>query len=448
MSYQKKSIEIANNKDTTIEEKIFKVDGEVGRFNFKIYNANNSSDNLFVPQKGKEYYKTGGFKELAYFQGSCDKSYRKTTNLLNRVRYQPQGGTPYRTVNSGVEQEARAINEKLNKKVSIILENNNFTNNACPIADKNIDNSDFKELNENKVQEKLSELKSELSDEKLANSLTVGNVKFEDSEHTTNISIDDICVKKQKIERETAKIKSEKELENIPEQTKEEAETLKEKKKKQNYAYNTVAHVENKDGHYSFINKGINNILITIIGFLLFNKLLETNWMFFLDGQRSLYTTIIEKLTWKSNYSFILDWYHLKKKCETQLSLAMNNTKERNKILGKLLYYSWYGCIEKVYEIIDEIPNNYIKNQDALRILKGYYERNYDYIPNYALRKKLNLRNSSNKAEKENDLLIANRQKKNGMSWSKTGSNSLGVLTATKKNNETKNWIENGEIKF
>ncbi len=368
--------------------------------------------------------------------------------MINRVRYQLQNGTPYRTINSGVEQESRAINEKIDKKTSVIFENNNFKETACPKEGENIDNVDFKTLTKEEVQNKLNELKTKIPDKKLSNSLTVGNVKFEASEHTTNISIDDICVKRQKIKRETAKIKREKELENIPEQTKEEAETLKKKKKKRKYAYNTVAHVENKDGHYSFINKGVSNILVVIIGFLLYNKLLKTNWIFFLDGQRSLYTTIIEKLSWKSNYGFILDWYHLKKKCETHLSLAMNNTKARNKTLGKLLYYSWYGCIEKVYEEIDKIPKTDVKNQDALRILKGYYERNYDYIPNYALRKKLNLRNSSNKAEKENDLLIANRQKKNGMSWSKIGSNSLGVLTAIKRNKETKKWLNNDDIEF
>ncbi len=233
---KKKSIEISSNKDIIIEEKIFKVDGEVGRFNFKIYNCRNIEDNLFPSQKGKKYYKTFGFKELAYFQGSCDKSYRKTAELINRVRYQLQNGTPYRTINSGVEQESRAINEKIDKKTSVIFENNNFKETACPKEGENIDNVDFKTLSKEEVQNKLNELKTEIPDKKLSNSLTVGNVKFEASEHTTNISIDDICVKRQKIKRETAKIKREKELENIPEQTKEEAEKLNKKNKKREYA--------------------------------------------------------------------------------------------------------------------------------------------------------------------------------------------------------------------
>jgi hypothetical protein len=39
-------------------------------------------------------------------------------------------------------------------------------------------------------------------------------------------------------------------------------------------------------------------------------------------------------------------------------------------------------------------------------------------IPVYAVRRQLGLRNSSNRGEKANDLLVAARQKHNGMSWS------------------------------
>ncbi len=446
MNYQKKSLDVTVNKDIKVEEKYFRVDGEAGRFTFKIYNNRNPEDNLFPALKGKEFYKTIGFKELAYYQGSCDKSYRKTTELLNRVRYQEEGGTPYRTVNSGVRQEARSINEKISKKTDEILQKNNFTDRACPKEEISKKNNTFHKTEKVKIQNKLNELKAELPDKKLSEILTIGNVKFEDPENTTNISIDDVCVKEQKTEREN--IKNKQAGENISKQTKETSNLLSDKKKKRKYAYNTVAHIENKKGQYSLVNQGTANILVIIVSFILHNELLNTNWIFFLDGQRSLYTTIIESLFWKSNYGFILDWYHLKKKCETQLSLAMNNRDKRNEMLGKMLYYSWYGCIENVYEVIDKIPKDYIKNQDALRVLKGYYQRNYDYIPNYALRKKLSLRNSSNRAEKENDILIANRQKKNGMSWSKLGSNSLGILTSIKKNKETRSWLNNADIEF
>ena len=70
------------------------------------------------------------------------------------------------------------------------------------------------------------------------------------------------------------------------------------------------------------------------------------------------------------------------------------------------------------------------------------------YIPCYAVRKMLDLRNSSNIGEKANDLLVSERQKHNGMSWSKIGSVALASLTALVKNNEYKNWFDTKALKF
>jgi len=58
------------------------------------------------------------------------------------------------------------------------------------------------------------------------------------------------------------------------------------------------------------------------------------------------------------------------------------------------------------------------------------------------------LRNSSNIGEKANDLLVSDRQKHNGMSWSKVGSVALASLTALVKNCEYKKWFETKTIEF
>lgn len=70
------------------------------------------------------------------------------------------------------------------------------------------------------------------------------------------------------------------------------------------------------------------------------------------------------------------------------------------------------------------------------------------YIPCYSVRKKLGLRNSSNIGEKMNDILVSDRQKHNGMSWSKTGSVTLTSLTGLKRNKEHKKWFEEGDLEF
>ena len=87
-----------------------------------------------------------------------------------------------------------------------------------------------------------------------------------------------------------------------------------------------------------------------------------------------------------------------------------------------------------------------MKNPDAIRVLLGYLERNRPYIPCYDVRKRLGLRNSSNIGEKMNDLLVSDRQKHKGMSWSVSGSSALAALEALKRNNTYQHWFEYHEI--
>ena len=89
-----------------------------------------------------------------------------------------------------------------------------------------------------------------------------------------------------------------------------------------------------------------------------------------------------------------------------------------------------------------------IKNQAVIDKLVEYLSRNKPYIPCYAVRKKLKLRNSSSIGEKMNDLLVSERQKHNGMSWSKDGSVALASITALKVNQEYSNWFEKRELDF
>ena len=90
-----------------------------------------------------------------------------------------------------------------------------------------------------------------------------------------------------------------------------------------------------------------------------------------------------------------------------------------------LLNYLWHGLIEPATDYLKTIEDVYIKNRDALLKLRGYFERNRPFIPCYSVRKRLGLRNSSNVGEKSNDLLVSDRQKHNGMSWSPQGRVSL-----------------------
>ena len=50
--------------------------------------------------------------------------------------------------------------------------------------------------------------------------------------------------------------------------------------------------------------------------------------------------------------------------------------------------------------------------------------------------------------EKANDIVVATRQKHNGMSWSKAGSGALAIITAARINGELENWMATGEVGF
>jgi hypothetical protein len=87
-------------------------------------------------------------------------------------------------------------------------------------------------------------------------------------------------------------------------------------------------------------------------------------------------------------------------------------------------------------------------SSQALEGLTGYLERNRSHIPCYAVRKRLGLRNSSNRGEKANDLVVSARQKHKGMSWSKGGSTALATLTALVSNDNHSLWFENRVVDF
>jgi hypothetical protein len=77
----------------------------------------------------------------------------------------------------------------------------------------------------------------------------------------------------------------------------------------------------------------------------------------------------------------------------------------------------WLGKINATTDILNNIDEELIKSN--IERLINYFKRNSSNIPCDTLRKELGLRNLSNKGEKANGIIVANRQKYNGMSWSK-----------------------------
>ncbi len=120
----------------------------------------------------------------------------------------------------------------------------------------------------------------------------------------------------------------------------------------------------------------------------------------------------------------------------------------RNQVLREVMPLLWHGLTNQAIILLEEMDTTLIKDSTKLKKLVEYLKRNTPYIPCYAIRKGLGLRNSSSIGEKMNDLIVSSRQKHNGMSWSKEGSVALASITSLKRNKEDKKWFELREVEF
>ena len=248
---------------------------------------------------------------------------------------------------------------------------------------------------------------------------------YENPDLSANISIDDICVKAQKPMRPML--------------------DGKEKKKRVD---NTVAHIENIEGKYVFNGDGIAAVVRQVIGFMAFNQfLLKGPLVFFCDGARTIHDEIKEQFKF-TKYKIILDYYHLSKKVKEFFSMAFNGKEISKKMHNEIMKLLWVGDVKAALAFMEHVDKSKVKDQNRLTQLADYLKRVRDCIPNYALRKELGLRNGSGVVEKVNDLLVAKRQKHNGMSWSKPGSVGLASVTCAKENGALGDWTQKRVIPF
>lgn len=378
-----------------------------------------------MPLQGEEKYRTEGFKEIALIYGTAEESFRKTAALVNRIRHQEEGGTPFRTMRETTEREGMLLQEHLEEKVSSIFQDKGLTIEGHP-QDRIWDSAS---LTSPLVEEELKELliDPDLPEVWITDMLS-NPVAYEAPQHTVAISLDEVGAKKQKASREQ-------DTHAPPSQ------------KKRVYVQNTVIHVEQGGCSYLLNGHGVLWVLRLLLAFLLHNQLVGQTFVFFVDGH-TLYSSVLEYFSWYTNKSIILDWYHLHKKCKELLSMALNGRDIRNAVLQNLMPLLWHGLVDQAITYLKSLSEAEIKNEDERMHLVQYLAKNRPMIPVYAVRRELGLRNSSNRGEKANDLLVAERQKHNGMSWSPSGSVALASVTALKHNREYHKWFRERKIAF
>lgn len=195
------------------------------------------------------------------------------------------------------------------------------------------------------------------------------------------------------------------------------------------FVWNTVITIEMPKYTYTLTNTRMRRAFCNTLAYLLEHDLLKKKHLvIFTDGAKDIRSNIEEVFEFRP-YSVILDWYHLKKRCQEYLSMSVTGgKKKRNEILQKLLRILWAGNVDEAIHYLDALPDSSLRPQNRIQDLCAYFEKNRVCIPCYALRRAFHLKNSSNRVEKANDLTIAQRQKHNGMSWSVSGSSAIAQI--------------------
>jgi hypothetical protein len=417
----------------------YRVDGEIGRFRFPTYRLEiegevlfDSGRELFPALKGETWYLTQGFKEMGLFYGTAKRPYRETAEVLNRVR-RVEDKTPMRSLREQSEREGAKLQAHIEEQCEQILAVHGLkVDEQSNVKEGRWGPRQVRHKRGSEVERAIKQCPPEARKEMRANP-----IRYEEPSRSVRVSVDDVGVKRQKAKRVKAEV--------IKSEPAEKKGLEKEEKKS---VRTSVAHLETEEGRYALSGLGMEALLRQVLAFLLANRLTDRHLVVFVDGQRSLHQALARVLRVVRNWQIILDWYHLEKRCREDLSLALNGRAIRQQVLEELLALLWDGRVSSALRYLTRLKPSQIKSTKDLERLKDYLERQRPHIPCYSVRKKLGLCNSSNRVEKENDLVVARRQKHDGMSWSPSGSIALAALATAARNNEIHRWFRTGNIKF
>jgi hypothetical protein len=189
---------------------------------------------------------------------------------------------------------------------------------------------------------------------------------------------------------------------------------------------------DNKQG-YHYATKGINKAGETIYGIekAIVDKVCQYHnieeplpIVAITDGARSI--RLVLQTVFGLGVCIILDWYHLQLKVKNLMSMIATNKTDKMLYINDLKLLLWTGNVSEALIYIDNISR--VKNQEKKQELRDYLEKHQPEVINYGLRQAANKTIGSGRVEKANDLIVAHRQKKKGMAWSRTGSSALAII--------------------
>ena len=392
------------------------IEGEIGRISVE------KGSTLVPKHQPKERIYSLGQQELCLLAGTS-LSYHKGLALLNRLQHRKaETAIKFRTYRDYCERTGRRLEEHLEEETRNTLNKYHFdveTGTPTSTLDTDLRESAGSYEDNEAIESAVKEINAArpLEEERVE----VSTWQMERKNQTCYVSFDDICVKHQKEHR-----------------------TGKDEKNKA-YVWNTVVDIQAENVSHTVTGTGMRKTFLFTLAYLLKQDLLAGKTLvFFTDGARNISKNIDEMFSFHP-YTVILDWFHLKKRCQEYLSMSVKGKEKRNDILQKLLRILWAGNVDAAIAYLHNLGAEVLRPKNRREDLCQYIEKHREHIPPYALRAKLGLRNSSNRVEKANDIVVAQRQKHNGMSWSTPGSGALALISAFIVNDELRSWLNNAD---
>lgn len=370
-----------------------------------------------------------------------NSSYDAAARLLNHIlkRFDEEGFSP-RTLQDTILHNGSHVIREMSDKASDILEKNGFDPNTglpvskgsvptelCQVEISDADRAESKK----RIEEAMEHFNSNNEEEyQIQDASLISQIETV-PERTVYIMLDDICASHQKEKRTVQSHTGFKGAERV--------ET-------------SVVYLKAAEGEYRLAAQDVPSACRLTLAFLLANHLLKNRELvFFTDGARILKNNI-EKYFSFHPHSIHLDWFHIRKKCREYLSMALIggkiNREKAETVKYELSKKIWPGNTDGAIAYLRNVDSSLIKNKKQMDELIRYLERKQSGITCFALRKELGLINSSARVEKSNDLLMAKRQKNQGMSWSHSGSLALAVITALDYNRELDGWSTERSLRF
>jgi len=186
-------------------------------------------------------------------------------------------------------------------------------------------------------------------------------------------------------------------------------------------------HIRYGDKVHEIPAKNLDDAMVLLTATLLETGLMDKRLIFITDGQRTI-SDAVERNFAHIGYDLYIDWYHLSDKIYTTAKSDLVGTKEEKDAFAKKVSdMLWAGNTKDALEFILGMPDEKYKNL-CMGNLTTYIQNKAEHIPCYALRNRLGLHTSSNEVEMTNNMLVSNREKDKGMSWSHCGGLALAVI--------------------